>query len=56
MSHPPFRLKDGWYCIVDDVRHGPWTEYGYALGGYQTELRRAERREQERHAAMNNQT
>jgi hypothetical protein len=41
-NHGPFRLADGWYCLVENVRFGPWPDKGTASAGYATELRKAE--------------
>jgi hypothetical protein len=41
MTHGPFRLRDGWYILVEGVQFGPWPDVGSARAGYQTELRRA---------------
>lgn len=45
MNHPPFRLAPGWYILVGGVQIGPWPIKGYAMAGYQTELRRFERKQ-----------
>ncbi len=42
--HAPYRLRDGWYVIVDGSRFGPWAERGYAQAGLEVETRRAEAR------------
>lgn len=39
-----YRLRDGWYCMVDGREFGPWADKGPALAGMATEQRRAERR------------
>lgn len=45
MCATPYRLRDGWYCMVAGKRYGPWRDKGAALAGYQTELRRSAKRE-----------
>jgi hypothetical protein len=44
MNHDAFRLVDGWYCLVDGYRFGPWPDKGSCQAGYQTELRRFDKR------------
>jgi hypothetical protein len=44
MNHGPFRLLDGWYVLVGGKQYGPWALKGYAEAGYQTELRRFDKR------------
>jgi hypothetical protein len=47
MNYEPFRFsQDGWYIIVRNRQFGPWPDKGSAIAGYQTELRRAEAREE----------
>lgn len=36
----PYRLRDGWYCMVAGRAHGPWPMKEYAQAGYEVELRR----------------
>ncbi len=36
----PYRLHDGWHCMVAGRCHGPWPLKGYAQAGYEVELRR----------------
>jgi hypothetical protein len=43
-NYGPYRLRDGWYCIVSGTRFGPWPDKGSATAGYQTEQRRADAR------------
>ncbi len=46
MDYRPFRIRDGWFCIVDHKMYGPWPDKGSATAGYETELRRAAERKQ----------
>lgn len=44
LEHEPFRLKDGWYCLVAGRVFGPWPDKGSASAGRATEQRRAARK------------
>lgn len=46
MNYKPFRIRDGWFCIVDSKVYGPWELKAYAQAGYETELLRAIKRKQ----------
>ncbi len=44
ITHEPFRLYGGWYCLVKGRQFGPWPDKGTCLAGFETEKRRATKR------------
>lgn len=43
-SNQVYRLRDGWYCMVDGREFGTWPDEGSARAGLATETRRAQHR------------